>query len=714
MGWKQNGASSAYTQGDSVRFDIGGNNSTSVVLNGTLLPASVSVYSPKNYTFEGSNGSLSGAMALMKAGASSMTLTGTHFFSGKTTVWDGAFILNGVLQQSPLTVWGGTWGGAAGAGLTGGRVAGTGTFSQPATISYRGGVTPGSGMGNAGTLRFDGGLSAQDGSYFAMDLSGDPSGNTTPSDKVAVTGNLSLSGKVGLVIKPLSGQLSPGTYTLITYTGSLTGSVSNFAVSVPAGTPYTLAAASGAVTLTVPVTRAPAAVVWRGSGGAWDLATSQNWLNGGAADVFVSGDTVTFNSTGSASPTVTLNGAMPVSGITVSAASDYTFTGSGSLSGSGGLTKSGTGTLTLGTVNDYTGPTTITGGVLAIDSLGDAGTPGSIGAATSAATNLVINGGTLRLTGLQTNTNRSLTLGTSGGTFDIVTASSSMQISGVVGGSGSLRKSGPGTLILASTNTYSGGTTYSRGRVSISSGTGFGTGPVAITSTGSTTLTIANNAATTVANNISLPAPGAAVAYNFVKNTASSTTGTQLNLTGVISGGGANATLFLNSNAAGDTTTTYRLAGTNTFTGKVQVNRGGVIVTNTASLGAGTNILELGSNNSPLGDLRFENAITLTNPISLPFPATISSNGVNAGLSGVISGSAAFTKVGAGTLTLSAANTYTGATTVSAGTLSLDYGSSDTTKLADAATLTLGAGATLNLTSPFPTSHVEVVSATNL
>ena len=124
---------------------------------------------------------------------------------------------------------------------------------------------------------------------------------------MVITGNLSLTGKVGLVIKPLNGTLAPGTYTLITYTGTLTGNVSNFAITLPAGIPYTLNAVSGAVTLTVPVTRAPAAIVWRGSGGSWDLAASQNWLKAGSPDVFVAGDTVTFDDTVSASPTGNLS-----------------------------------------------------------------------------------------------------------------------------------------------------------------------------------------------------------------------------------------------------------------------------------------------------------------------------------------------------------------------------------------------------------------------
>ena len=463
--WKNNTVNSTYADGDTVRFDIGADNTTNIALTGNLQPGAVTCYSPKNHTFDGTNGSLAGTMKLTKAGAGTLTVSGNHSFTGKTVVWDGALLVNGDLQGSPVTAWGGTWGGALSAGAKGGRIGGSGRFSQPVAVKYRGAITPGAGMGSAGTVTFGSGLTADDGATFALDLSDDPTGLVKANDRIAVTGNLVVSGKVAIVIKPLNAQLAPGTYTLLTYTGTLTGSLSNFTVTVPAGTPCTLAAGAGAVTLTVPITRAPAAVIWRGSGGAWDLAASQNWLRSGSPDVFVAGDTVTFDATGAAAPTATLSTALPTAGVTVSAATNYTFSGSGSLTGAGGLTKSGAGTLTISTTNDYTGPTTISGGVLAVAALGDAGTPGSIGASGASASNLVINGGTLRLTGPQTNTNRNLTLGAGGGTFDIATAGSSMQISGAVSGSGTLTKTGPGTLLLAATNTYAGGTVISGGTI---------------------------------------------------------------------------------------------------------------------------------------------------------------------------------------------------------------------------------------------------------
>ncbi len=71
---------------------------------------------------------------------------------------------------------------------------------------------------------------------------------------------------------------------------------------------------------------------------------------------------------------------------------------------------------------------------------------------------------------------------------------------------------------------------------------------------------------------------------------------------------------------------------------------------------------------------------------------------------------AAAIQVDAGTLTLTATNSHAGATTVNGGTLVLNYAASNTTKLADAAVLTLGGG-TLALSGG---SHAEAVASTTL
>ncbi|WP_341405085.1 rhamnogalacturonan lyase family protein [Luteolibacter soli] len=673
--WTESGANATFTAGKAVRFDIGADATTPVALSGTLSPKDLTVYSPKDLTFDGTAGSLSGTMKLMKSGKGSLTLSGSHTFTGTTTIWDGALTLNGTLSSSPVTVWGGTWGGAAAAGLTGGRIGGTGTFSQPVTLGYRGAITPGSGMGNAGTLTLGSGLTAQDGSALAFDLSNNPA-NPATSDRIAVTGNLSVTGKVGIVIKALNGSIPAGTYTLLTYTGTLTGSASNFDVSVPPGTPYSLTAASGAVTLTVPITRAPAAIVWRGSGAAWDLATTSNWLNGGSPDIFVAGDTVTFDSTGAAATTATLTTALPVAGVTVNTSTDYTLSGTGFISGTGGLTKSGTGTLTINTANDYTGPTTVTGGVLAIASLADGGTPSSLGAASVGASNLVINGGTLRLTGSQTNTNRSMTIGASGGTLDVASNGSSMQISGTLTGSGLLTKTGVGTLILAKNNTYTGGTVINQGTIYLAGSTpnvsGLGTGSVTFNNG---RLTMANvQASETAAWNMIVPAG----------MTGRLDADGRCSLTGSLTGSGTfnYYSPYVRSDMKGNWSA---------FTGQINLvtDSDGSEMRVSNSSGFGTAALNIGAESIvyynvssstatlDIGELTGDTTTGLGGGPTSGRTVTwrVGGRNTDAIFSGTIAngtGTTAITKNGTGIWTLGGASTYTGATTVSTGTLRIN------------------------------------------
>src|SRR5690606_17355046 len=77
-----------------------------------------------------------------------------------------------------------------------------------------------------------------------------------------------------------------------------------------------------------------------------------------------------------------------------------------------GLSKTGTGTWILtNPVSNYTGVTTISGGVLGVDKLSNGGVASSIGASSAAAANLVIgNNSTLRYTGAGDTTDRLFTL----------------------------------------------------------------------------------------------------------------------------------------------------------------------------------------------------------------------------------------------------------------------------------------------------------------
>jgi autotransporter-associated beta strand protein/parallel beta-helix repeat protein len=128
---------------DALLFDDAGSSSPSVGLSGQLWPGSVLVSGTKSYTFSGS-GVLGGTMSLTKTGDGKLTITGTHNYSGATTIAGGKVELNGVLNGTAITV------------QNGGTLFGVGTITGDVTVLAggaitRGGVINGS-VANAGTF----------------------------------------------------------------------------------------------------------------------------------------------------------------------------------------------------------------------------------------------------------------------------------------------------------------------------------------------------------------------------------------------------------------------------------------------------------------------------------------------------------------------------------------------------------------------------------
>ncbi|MDR3381569.1 autotransporter domain-containing protein [Cupriavidus basilensis] len=169
-------------------------------------------------------------------------------------------------------------------------------------------------------------------------------------------------------------------------------------------------------------------------------------------------------------------------------ASDGTY--AGSISGTGALVKAGAGTLTLSGANHYSGGTTISAGTLQGDTnslqgniinnaalVFNQGTDGTFGGAISGSGSLAKAGaGTLTLGGTNTYSGGTLI---SAGTLQGNTTSLQGNIvnnaalvfnqgadgafNGAISGSGSLAKTGAGTLTLGGANRYSGGTVISAG-----------------------------------------------------------------------------------------------------------------------------------------------------------------------------------------------------------------------------------------------------------
>ncbi len=160
--------------------------------------------------------------------------------------------------------------------------------------------------------------------------------------------------------------------------------------------------------------------------------------------------------------------------------------------GTGGLTKSGGGTLVFTGANTYTGVTTLNAGTLSVGSISNGGVSSNLGAATNVATNLVFNGGGLRYTGSTGSTDRAFTINAGKtATFDITQAGTNLTVSGASPSStgGALIKNGLGTLTLAGSLGYTGATNVSGGALSF----GNGSGPLSALTTSGITLANSSN-----------------------------------------------------------------------------------------------------------------------------------------------------------------------------------------------------------------------------
>ncbi|MFT9256643.1 MAG: autotransporter domain-containing protein [Acetobacter sp.] len=209
---------------------------------------------------------------------------------------------------------------------------------------------------------------------------------------------------------------------------------------------------------------------------------------------------------------------------------------------------------------------------------------------------------------------------------------------------------GPGTTALSGANTYTGGTQLTAGTLVAGNNAALGTGTLGMAA--GTTLSFAAGGLN-LANAIALNGDPT------IEVDSGNAT-----LSGTLSDGSMAGDLV--KSGAG----TLVLSGANTYTGGTQLTAGTLVAGNNAALGTGTLGMAAGTTLSfAAGGLNLANAIALNGD------PTIEVDSGNATLSGTLSdGSMAgdLVKTGSGTLVLSGANTYTGGTEVSAGTLQVD------------------------------------------
>ena len=292
----------------------------------------------------------------------------------------------------------------------------------------------------------------------------------------------------------------------------------------------------------------------------------------------------------------------------------------GVLSGTGALTKGGGGTLVLNRTNTYQGDTNVFGGTLSIASDNNLGNP-------TGANNLW-RAGTLQLTG--TSYARNWRLDLRDGSYPTIETPGDVTMSGILsdlpesGGPGAFAKTGDGTLTLAGANTYTGDTRISAGTLRIT-GT-LGADPYG----GSYDGNILNNATLVFDQS---------------------------------------ANQLLNGNITGDGSLTMTgtgvliLTGNNHgYTGDITVSGGTLAIVGDVNIGTGTNTLAGGTLRLAGFPASYDKEWTLDHMSATELNRIeVLENNVTMSR---LTGDGGFIKTGAGTLTLTGTNDYSGATIV--------------------------------------------------
>lgn len=456
---KSNGT---YAAGDDIMFDISGDNSAVIQISGTVSPSKIWAMNPKGHDYvAGGTGKLSGAMELVKSMKGKFTLNGNHTYTGLTRISEGTLEVNGSLA-GPVQV-------DADGTLSGNVVLNGAVSLAPSLHSEGGRLAPGRGInaGETGKMTINGNLTLPGKTNLHFDiLTTNPSHN----DTLQINGDLVARGVTAIVVNTPDGSLDPGTYNLMTWSGSLTGSIGNFTLKGISGLPATLAISGNTLQLIVSASRSAGSVVWTGqNSGTWDFL-AKNFSIGGTPTAFVSGDEVEFNDEAT-QKTITLTDQFAVAKSTFNTATTYILKGAGGIAGEGNLEKTGRGLLDIQTTNNsYTGNTILTNARVQVAALSDTGTPGSLGAGNTAPDALQLNNSNLIVNAIGTNTNRGIRL-TGTDTISVPRSNGVLSLSGVLSGTGQLVLAGDGQINISSpaANTHSGGTVIDKARVALGS-----------------------------------------------------------------------------------------------------------------------------------------------------------------------------------------------------------------------------------------------------
>jgi fibronectin-binding autotransporter adhesin len=629
------------------------------------------------------NSILAGASNLTKTGNGTLTLGATNSFTGTVQVNAGEISVNAddrLGNAANAITLGGS--GASGTlivtqGFSSSRVFSIGLFGGRIDVDASQTLTLLSALGSSSNF-----LNKDGGGTLVLTAASTRSGSTNVNSGVVRVENATALGTAGsgtlTIFSVFGGTLEIGGVTIdkpMTLQGTLRGtgtaqsngtiSVSNSAATLSTGgigDVLTIGNAAndltgGGASSSINVSGSGKVALGQSSNytGNWNLTSGT--LEIGADDrLGVTGNGVTFAG-GILSTTATISTARGMTlnsgGGTFNVAASMTLTASSAIGGTGGLTKIGAGTLLLSGANSYAGGTTINAGTLGLGTSNVLADGGAVTLADVASAALDVNGNTETIGALSGG-------GASGGNIMLgagaltVSQTTNTVYAGIISGSpGSLTKSGSGALTLTGVNTYSGGTTISAGTLTL----------------GASAVLADSGAVTVAGGTLALGTFSDTVAA--ITLTSGSITGTGGVLTGssyAVESGTVSAILGGSAALTKSTINTVTLSAANTYSGGTTINGGALVVSADNNLGGSSGGLTFGGG-----------TLNATTSFSTARAATLNSSGgtfdVNSGMtlsaSGVISGTGGLTKSGTGTLTLSGVNTYTGGTTVSAGTLAL-------------------------------------------
>ncbi len=438
----------------------------------------------------------------------------------------------------------------------------------------------------------------------------------------------------------------------------------------------------------------------------------------------------TFSTTG----TTTASSALDLSGVNMNSRLGATLTGA--ISGTGGLTYAGPGTLTLAAANTYTGPTVIRGGTLAVGaggSIAQSGTTLVVGgnlAGDSTANGLsgalVINGGNVSAQNVYI-AHSTIDPRTSTGVLNVssgtLSAAGNLGVGTRVENSSSYTLAGSGTL-----NVLSGGVVDVRGNLVSGSGSNFSVAAGGTLKVGGEWMLRSGSA--TAVNDGTIVFDGSSP-QRYVASLAGSITGTGAFIKsggvlhiwdGLLSTGGwtissgtvqtAVRNIYNSSAVANDGVLKFVLLTSDTFAGAISGSGqlllpasfawGSLTLTGNNTFTGLTQLLTRSSGTLSVGNGgtsgSLAGGVLLSKNHALVFNRSDAST-----YGGNITGNGTLTKLGAGALTLTGSSTFTGQTTVSSGTLILGSGHA----LGPSSAVVVASGATLQATTPIRIGYID-------